>query len=355
MKEQYFFIFLTSFFAGLILTRIAYSTAQYIDFTAKPGDHKIHERPVSYLGGVAVYLAMVLGIAGIVSGDQFLPFVILSFLVMLLGLADDALDLSGVLKITIILIIGLVTAVLVDRIKFFPHALLGDASYYLNLMVTSLWILLLISAMNAIDNMDGLAAGLCIISCISIFIISAYQFPQPDLAVLSIALGGACLGFLPFNFHPGVIFLGDAGSFLVGYSLATLAFIGSWSAHPLKAFTIPTIILSVPVLDLMFTILYRMFLGETSGLREAIEYSAQDHLSHRIQQSGNFGQRRTVLIVYGLATITGLIGVIIRNTNPFEAVMALVTAIIVYMMVILIILPDHRRIVERMNQNHAGE
>lgn len=201
--------------------------------------------------------------------------------------------------------------------------------------------------MNAIDNMDGLAAGLALIASLMFFFIGAIQFPQPLWAIVSVAFAGSILGFLLFNFYPATIFLGDTGSLLIGFMLAMLSLIGNWSTHPLKSMIIPLVILIIPILDLVFIICYRFLTGKTNSIYESIEYSDQDHLSHRIQQVRNFGQRRTVTIMYILGLISGLTGIIIRNTHPMEATIALISVCLLYLLVIVLLLPNLNNIIWR--------
>lgn len=355
MNTTYIMLFLVTLISSLILTRVAKSIAQLFDFTADLGTRKIHTEPVAYLGGPAIFLAILIGFLALGRLNEFLDFLGLGFLALMLGLIDDAYDLPGTFKIICLLLLGALLGVYIDRIRLSPVFIFGVYSYYVEIAATMFWVLFMVSAMNAIDNMDGLAPGLTFIAGFSFFVISGYQHQQPQMALISIVIVGSTVGFLPYNFHPAVIFLGDSGSFFLGYSLSALAVLGNWSNDPIKSFTLPLIILSVPLLDLIFTVLYRLFIGVTDGIIDSIEYSARDHLSHRIQQSRNFGQRRTVLIIYMLGFIFGVIGIIIRNAYPFEAIMALVTAIAVYALMILIILPDYRRIMDRWRSNRAGD
>lgn len=336
--------FLACFGLTLILTRIFREIAVRFNLFDATGERKIHDTPRPYLGGLAVFVGFFVPLLMFTSAPEVFYFFVGALFITSIGLIDDLYDLSGATKL-----VGIAVAVLIVTPTGLQSDLFNFSVYgpYLNFTFTLVWTLLIVSAFNAIDNMDGLATGLGLIASVMFFIIGSIQFPQPLWAFISICFAGSLLGFLPYNFYPSVIFLGDSGSFLMGYVLALLSVMGQWSSHPLKALIIPTVILIIPILDLLFVIVFRYLTGRTDGLRESIEYSARDHLSHRIQQVRSFGQRRTVLIIYVLGIISGLTGVIMRNTHPFEATMAFLSVCLLYSLVILLILPNINNILWR--------
>ncbi|MFB6347328.1 MAG: glycosyltransferase family 4 protein [bacterium] len=337
-------LFVSCLLLTLILTRAFREVAITFNVYDPPGDRKLHESPTPYLGGLAVFLGFFVPLLYYTSSVEVFYFFVGCLFVCSLGLIDDLYGLSCVTKILGISVAVTLVAPAGIRLNFFVNM---PYDFVLNLLVTIFWTLLLVSSFNAIDNMDGLASGLALVASLMFFVIGTIQFPQPLWATISLGFAGALLGFLPYNFYPAVIFLGDAGSLLLGYVLALLSVMGQWSDSPIKAAIIPVVILIIPILDLLFVILFRYLTGETNSIRESIEYSAQDHLSHRIQQVRNFGQRRTVLIVYVLGLISGLLGVVMRNSHPFEASMALLSACLLYFLVILLILPNLNKILWR--------
>lgn len=336
--------FLVCFVLSLVLTRGFREIAVYFNLYDETGERKIHDTPKPYLGGLSVFLGFFVPLLLFSNEPVIFYFFVGGVLITSLGLIDDLYELSGTTKL-----IGIALAVFVVTPTGLQTDLFSEMTYgfYLNFGFTLLWTLLIVSAFNAIDNMDGLAPGLALIAALIFFIVGSVQFSQTLWGFISLCFAGALLGFLPYNFYPSVIFLGDSGSFLIGYVLALLSVMGQWSSHPLKAAIIPVVILIIPILDLLFVIVFRYLTGETDGVRESIEYSARDHLSHRIQQVRNFGQRRTVLIIYVLGIISGLIGVIMRNTHPFEATVAFAAVCLLYFLVILLILPNMNNILWR--------
>jgi UDP-GlcNAc:undecaprenyl-phosphate GlcNAc-1-phosphate transferase len=337
METVYLSVFLSALIITLILTRLCRSLAIRFEIFDQTNSRKIHKEPKPYLGGLAVFFGFFGPLLFVTSSEIIMYLFYGSLLVTSLGLIDDLYGLSGSVKL-----LGISGAVVLVAPAGLTTNLFSGFPYgiYLNLFVTIVWVLLLVSSINAIDNMDGLAPGLALIASLMFFVIGALQFPQPTWAIVSIGFTGSLLGFLLFNFYPATIFLGDTGSFLIGFVMGMLSLMGNWSTHPLKSIIIPLVILIIPIMDLAFVVFFRYVTGDTDTIRESIEYSAQDHLSHRIQQVRNFGQRRTVVIIYVLGLISGVTGVIMRNTHPLEATLALAAVSLLYFLIILLLLPN---------------
>ena len=173
-----------------------------------------------------------------------------------------------------------------------------------------LWIVGITSAFNAIDNMDGLASGISgIISLM--FIIVAIASAQWAFGLLACSLCAASIGFLYFNFHPARIFLGNGGSLFLGFTLGIIAVLGSWSTNRVIAFTIPLLIMAMPIFDILYVIILRYRQGLTPNIREIINYCGKDHLSHRLLGLG-FRQGRVVLLLYVLSLCLGLGAVLLK-------------------------------------------
>lgn len=341
---QYLSVFLSSMVLSLALTYTLRKLSEDYGFYALPGERKIHSEPVPNLGGIAVFLSFIVPLCFMGNLKGFWVILITTFLVTTIGFIDDRFDLGSVLKLMLLAGIFLCVSFYGIRISTATVFVPAPWNYYVNSLLLAFWGILVVSAINAIDNMDGLAPGVGLIACLMFFLISLFQFPDHHWALYSIALIGALGGFLPYNFYPASIFLGDSGSFLIGTLLALLPAMTEWSQFPLKSMIVPMVILSIPIMDLIFLVFFRYLTGETDGFLESVEYSAQDHLSHRIQQVRDFGQPRTVTIIYALATVSGLLGVIMRNTQPFESVLALLIVAIMYFIVIVLILPSRRDI-----------
>jgi UDP-GlcNAc:undecaprenyl-phosphate GlcNAc-1-phosphate transferase len=182
-----------------------------------------------------------------------------------------------------------------------------------DLGLTLFWIAGVSSAMNSLDNMDGAAGGIAAIAAFWTFYVAWYTGPwgQPHVSFVAIALVGACLGFLRYNWTPARIFLGDNGSLLLGFLLAALTVQCGWSrGDRLKAVIVPCSILCVPLYDITLSTILRIRRGIVKNPIEAIVYCGRDHISHRLVALG-LSKREAVLVLYLFGMISGTVAVIV--------------------------------------------
>jgi len=300
---------------------------------------KIHDRPVPRAGGVVIFLAFAAGVLLPNYRDNPMKGVMLGAGVCLLvGAIDDWRGgVPAVLKF--------LTLVGVTLIMSWYGVLLRISNvYWLDLALTVLWVVGVTSAFNGLDNMDGLGGGVAAIVSTMYLVIALQAFfaagRETSLSwfgLLAAGLIGANLGFLVYNFKPARIFMGDAGSFFLGFTLAALGVMGEWSENRIVSVSIPVLILGVPVFDFAYILIARALRGETRSIREAIEHCAPDHLSHRLVWIG-FSQRKAVLFIYLISIAMGVTGVLLRNsTSYFDTALAfaqgaaIVTIVIVLM------------------------
>jgi UDP-N-acetylmuramyl pentapeptide phosphotransferase/UDP-N-acetylglucosamine-1-phosphate transferase len=185
------------------------------------------------------------------------------------------------------------------------------------LPLTILWVLLITNAFNLIDGLDGLAAGSALFSTVVVFVMSLIV-PNPLVAFLAIALTGATLGFLRFNFYPASIFLGDSGSLFIGFMLAALALAGSEKAPTIVAVAIPIVSLGLPILDVVLAVMRRFLGGKPMFAGD------RDHIHHKLLKRG-LSQRGAVLVLYGVTTVFALLSLVLLYG---AAMIALVLAVI---------------------------
>jgi UDP-GlcNAc:undecaprenyl-phosphate GlcNAc-1-phosphate transferase len=283
-----------------------------------PGHRKIHDSPVPLAGGFAVLTGFLLPL---VTGAIFLKLGIIQIsstalivhginrravelavlglgavVITLIGWLDDKHELKPLAKFIGQLLVAIAVAAACKRITLFVH------SEFFSYAVTVLWLLTVMNAFNFIDNMNGLCAGLGTIGAL-LFALIAAQDGEYLVALTGFLMCGALLGFLPYNFPKGRVFLGDAGSHLVGYLLAVMAilphFYTKLNPHPLAVLS-PLFVLAVPLLDLAQVSLFRtlkkrpFWIGDTN------------HLSHRLVRVG-FSRAGAVLLLWLIATAVGLI------------------------------------------------
>jgi UDP-GlcNAc:undecaprenyl-phosphate/decaprenyl-phosphate GlcNAc-1-phosphate transferase len=194
--------------------------------------------------------------------------------------------------------------------------------FWLNLLFTIIWIVGITNAMNFIDGMDGLAAGLSAIMAAFISIV-AFQTDQPFVGWIAIAILGSCLGFLPLNFRlnkPALIFLGDAGSTFLGFILAGLAVMGYWSESRIVSFANPVLIFWVLIFDMTYITVERVVTGKVHTMKEWIDYVGTDHLHHRLYYLLG-DKRKAVLTIFLFSTALGLSSIALRNAKMIGSIL----------------------------------
>ncbi|MBI5778765.1 MAG: undecaprenyl/decaprenyl-phosphate alpha-N-acetylglucosaminyl 1-phosphate transferase [Planctomycetes bacterium] len=254
---------------------------------------------------------------------------------MLIGFYDDVRSassggLSAIIKLIILFGATFILAHAGIILNFpFPQ--------WINFVLTLFWIVGVISAFNAMDNMDGLATGLALIAA-GIYVVIARQTHQWVWGLLASALMGATAGFLPHNFRvkkPAAVFMGDSGAFFIGFTLAALSIMGGWSTSPFKASIIPIIILGVPILDFIYIVIQRYLKGLTPTISQVITYTGNDHLSHRINHF--LGKKPTVLFIYLISFTLGLGAVALRNSTKTEAIFITVQYLLIVSIILILI------------------
>ena len=281
----------------------------------KPDDRKTHVKPVPQFGGTAVFSGV---IAAIFVCFPFLPdklrpdeiYAVLGILLgaalsFIIGLFDDLFGLKPGRKFLFQILVAVGGVLFGIKIGF----LSGVSAEYiylsrpLTVILTVFWVTALMNAINLIDGLDGLAAGISAIGAAAFLTLGLMQ-GQIAAALISAAVLGACLGFLPYNFNPAKIFLGDSGSLLLGYLLASISIIGPFKTTTALAVVLPILILGIPIFDTSWAILRR-----TVSHRKIYE-ADHNHVHHQLSK-GKLGHRGTVLTLYGVSVILAIIAVIV--------------------------------------------
>ncbi len=273
-----------------------------------PGERKIHKYPIPRLGGIAIWLGFMLAL-GTISLFQKEPNLTTALpgvlaggaIVFILGLLDDLFNLSPYLKLVIQFVAALTAFGLGVQINTLdlPGAQLLVLNA-LSLPVTVIWLVGLMNAMNFIDGIDGLAAGVTTLSALTLTVVAMFT-NQPSSALLAALLAGSSLGFLVFNFHPAKIFMGDSGALFCGFVLACIAVTGVLKTK-VVVMLLPMFVLSVPILDITYSVFRRLLRGKNPFLPDA------DHIHHQFLKAG-VGQIKTVTYLYSLCVVGGLVAV----------------------------------------------
>ncbi len=330
MAFRYLLAFLISLGVSWFITPLIIRLALRFKILDVPEKNKIHKKATPRLGGVAIFIAYFVSLLltnSLNSGCSLIVFG--GLVVLLLGALDDIFRVPAVAKFITIFILTLFLASKGLLLNTF------GSIFLLNLFITLIWIVGVTSAFNAVDNMDGLSGGIGLIASITFFVI-AIRTSQWDWAILAIALSGALIGFLRYNFSPAKIFMGDSGSFFLGFTLASLGITGDWSHNSVKASIIPVLVLGVPIFDLSYIVIRRWIEGTAKGFINAITFCAKDHLSHRLTNLG-FSQRVSVLLIYLISICVSIGAIVLQNAPNIEAILLFSQFILIFITVVILI------------------
>ena len=306
----YILIFASALLFAAGGTPLARWAAPRLGVMDQPSARKIHTKPMPRLGGAAIYTAFV--IALLLFGDrsyvsQAVGILLGATLVSFCGFWDDRGKLHPLIKLGI----GQPVAALIliatgIRVSFLPHPLL-------NFLVTIFWVVGITSALNLLDNMDGLSAGVATVAS-TFFLLLAAMNGQYLVGSLAAALLGACLGFLFYNFNPASIFMGDTGSLFIGFVLAVVGIKLRFPGRlDVVTWMIPVIILGVPIFDTTLVVISRLRRG-----LNPLTTPGKDHLSHRLVAMG-LTQREAVVAIYLICVVLGLLAFFLTRASVIEA------------------------------------
>ncbi len=333
---RWLYIFLFSFSVSAILTPVMRLVALKLKIVDIPGGRKIHEKATPLLGGVAIVVAFIAALlANMILERSVVLLLCGGVVVALMGVVDDWRGVSARLKLFVQILVVLILIHSGIVLNLFPHTLWG---YWLNVLFTILWIIGLTNAMNFIDGMDGLAAGVGAIMSMFMGVV-AFQTDQSFMGWIAIAMMGSCLGFLPFNFglkRSASIYLGDTGSTFIGFMLAALAIKGDWSdSSRIVSFSAPVLIFWVLIYDMAYTTVERIVTGKVKSLREWIDYVGTDHIHHRLYTLLG-DKRKAVLFIYFLCATLGISAIALRYARPIDGILLVIQAFLVTILVSIV-------------------
>ena len=332
--KTYFVLLALSFGLALLLTPLVRWFAFRFQILDHPGTRKIHHRPIPLLGGLAIALAMWLPIAALWMYDNRIAnllrareavvlHILLSGLAMLLlGLYDDFKGLNARRKLMAQLPVAAVLVLAGVGFENLTLPTLGSVPLgWAGPVLTMLWIIGITNAINLVDGIDGLACGVSFFAATTIAIISIYN-DNTIGAVMMTALAGACLGFLPFNFNPARIFLGDTGSLFLGMTLAVSALLTSQKGTLAASLLIPVLVLGFPIIDTLLAMVRRAVRGKSMFSGDA------GHIHHRLLARG-LNHRQASLIIYAFCLLCGLVAMVTVMQNSAGMVFGFVALFLV--------------------------
>ncbi|MBI5196705.1 MAG: hypothetical protein HZA10_10350 [Nitrospirae bacterium] len=300
--------YIAPFFLSLVLslsiTPVIRSLALKYDRVAQPREDRWHKTPIALLGGVAIYLSIIIAsvifipannkLIGILAGGTFL---------FAAGIIDDFSPMKPYTKLLLQITAAFIAILGGVKIEMFTPLIA--------LPLTVLWILAVTNAFNLLDNMDGLSAGIAFIAAIVLSIVSVTQ-GSTDLAVIGIVIAGGTLGFLRYNFSPASIFMGDCGSMFLGFTISTLSIVGTYhhASNFIVTLAVPVLVMAIPIFDTALVTVMRQLTGR------AISQGGKDHTSHRLVILG-LSEKKAVLLMYALSIIAGAIAIIYPYVNVY--------------------------------------
>jgi UDP-GlcNAc:undecaprenyl-phosphate GlcNAc-1-phosphate transferase len=284
---------------ALVTTPLAMRLARRLGVLDEPGGRRIHEHPVPLLGGLGIVAGILVAVAPLIDlEERYVALFAGAILIALLGAVDDWLGLPPWLKLlgqVGCAVLPVAAGIRIEKITV--PVLLGDGVDlgWLGYPLTVIFIVAVANIVNFADGMDGLAAGICAIAGVTFAIlsISLYRY---DAAIAFAAVGGACVGFLRWNFHPARVFMGDSGALPLGYLLAALSIQGVVKTSAALALVFPLLVLLVPILDTSFVILKRLKYGRP------VSSADRNHFHHRLLQIG-YSQRRAAVLLYAWCAV----------------------------------------------------
>lgn len=322
-----------AFFATPIARRIAF---RHGAVNVPKDNRRVHKKPMALMGGLAIIIGFLLAICysfatrdiaemmralgqpktwGLIAG---------TLIIIILGIVDDLKPLRARVKFPIQLLAAILVVATGTRIMYFTSpfhtggtSLLGQT---LAFVVSVLWLVGMTNAINLIDGLDGLAAGVSGIASLSLFIVAVIR-GQDAIALLAVSLVGAIFGFLPYNFNPAKIFMGDTGSTFLGFILATLSMEGTMKSVTVIALAIPLLVLGLPIFDTLFAIIRRIMNGRPIGEAD------RGHIHHRLLDMG-LSHRMAVIILYVISGALGLLSIALVDKGLLPSIILLIIIVV---------------------------
>lgn len=284
---------------------------------------RVHDHPIPRLGGLAIFYGFLISILcfGVVEG-QMRGIILGALIIVSVGIVDDVKQLGAGIKFLMQIVVAVIVVIHGVTIKYIsvPSFIASGGILPLGVMsipITIIWIVGVTNAVNLIDGLDGLAVGVSSIATFSLFFI-AILASEMQVAIITAALAGACLGFLPYNFNPAKIFMGDTGSTFLGYMLSVICIQGLFKGYVVISFIVPFLILGLPIFDTAFAIVRRVW------NKKPIMAPDRGHLHHRLMDMG-FSQKQTVAILYVITSILAMSAVVVVEGGAYMAAVFVIT------------------------------
>lgn len=289
-------------------------------------NRRMHKKPIPRIGGLAIFAGFV--VASLIFCElspELMTIYIGGLIVVAVGVIDDVFRINAWIKLIAqiaVAFVAVLQGVVIEQINLFgTYVHFGVWA----IPITVVWIVGLTNAINLIDGLDGLACGVSAISSVSLLLVMLLQDPiDMPIAMLTAIVVGSCVGFLPFNFNPAKIFMGDTGALFLGYTMAVISVSGVFKVHTVISFAIPMAIFALPIFDTAFAFIRRIVRGKSP-------FSAdRGHMHHRLIDMG-FSQKQSVCILYAVCAILGISAVMFSGETFGKAAIIIAVAIVIFL------------------------
>ena len=327
-----------TFFMALVVAAIATPVSMKLankwGAIAYPGGRHVHSKPIPRLGGVAIYAAFwISALIMPVWDEQMTGLFLGSTLILGVGIWDDIRGMRPFVKLFWQIAAASVLLAFSFSMNSISLPFINDINFnnlgigFVGLILMIFWVVGLMNTVNVSDGLDGLAAGICFLVALLLFW-SANRIDQFPAAHLTLALAGALLGFLFFNFPPARVFMGDSGSMFLGYIIGGVSIMGLLKTATILGLVFPLLVLGMPVTDLTFAIIRRKLRGQSMATAD------RGHLHHRLLDAG-LSQRAAVLLMYGISACFGVAAVLGAKG---QWIWALAMLLVVFALLIIILM-----------------
>ncbi len=312
-------------------------------------ERRVHKKPIPLIGGLAIFYGFIVGVLCFATMERELIGILVgSVIIVTVGVIDDIHNLNAKIKLVFQIIAASVVVYFGVDIQYIANPFaswFGPAYINLGLWaipITVIWIIGITNALNLIDGLDGLAVGVSSIASVALLSMTLIS-QNINAAIVTAALAGAGIGFLPYNFNPAKIFMGDTGSMFLGFVLACISIQGVMKMYALVSFAVPILILGLPIFDTLFAIVRRMITGKP------IMSPDRGHLHHRLLDMG-FSQKQTVAILYTLTSVLCLTAVVMALKDALRGLI-LVFAVVVILIVSLAVMEPKKTEQEKTEED----
>lgn len=300
-------------------------------------ERRMHKKPIPRLGGLGIVLGFL--ISFLIFGNletELRGILIGAALVVVLGIVDDIHSLRALPKFAVQIMAAVIVVAHGCRIE----QVIGiQLPVWLSCTVSVLWIVTITNAVNFIDGLDGLAAGVSAISAGTMLVVAMLLVPEPHAMASAIVLAGlvgGCIGFIPYNFNPASIFMGDTGSTFLGFMLASVSIFGLFKTYAAISFAVPFLLLGLPIFDISFAVLRRISHGQSPM------HADRGHVHHRLIDMG-FSQKQAVAICYLISAVLGLCAVVMADSGEAQALIVLAALLVIGTIAAKLIFGKHHK------------